>query len=83
MNVTHLLIFALIGLVAGFLAGKLMKGSSLGLWGNLLVGCVGALIGGFLANLLNIRIGGELIGPLIIATGGACLLLFLLKLVKI
>lgn len=73
--------FLLIGLAAGFLAGKLTKGHDFGLVGNLIVGTVGALLGGFLFSLLQLSAGG-LIGSLVTATVGAVLLLYLLRYVK-
>ena len=73
----------LIGLVAGFLAGKVMRGGGFGLIVNILVGIGGAilggwLIGGFVAGL----IGHALIATLITAFLGACLLLFIISLFK-
>lgn len=73
--------FLLIGLAAGFLAGKLMKGRDFGLVGNLIVGTVGALLGGFVFSLLQLQAGG-LIGSLVTATAGAVLLLYLLRYIK-
>jgi uncharacterized membrane protein YeaQ/YmgE (transglycosylase-associated protein family) len=73
--------FLLIGLVAGWLAGKLMKGGGFGLIGDLVVGVIGALLGGWLFGVLGIAAGG-LIGALITATVGAMLLIFLLRLLK-
>ncbi len=81
MNVTGLLIALLIGAVAGFLAGQIMKGSGFGLVGNIIVGILGALIFGFLFgnfNLLNSEILNEIAG----GTIGAVILLFLISLVK-
>ncbi len=71
--------FLLIGLVAGWIAGLVMKGRGFGLLGNLLVGVLGAIIGGWLFGGL---IGGGLVGSLIVAVIGALLLLFLVGLVK-
>jgi uncharacterized membrane protein YeaQ/YmgE (transglycosylase-associated protein family) len=73
--------FILIGIAAGWLAGKIMKGSSFGLLGNLIVGVLGALLGGFLFGLLGIWTTG-LVGSLITATVGAIVLLVLLRYVK-
>ncbi len=73
--------FLLIGLVAGWLAGQLMKGGGFGVLGDLVVGVIGALVGGFLFNLLGLYAGG-LLGRLIEATCGAVVLLFLLRLLK-
>jgi uncharacterized membrane protein YeaQ/YmgE (transglycosylase-associated protein family) len=69
--------FIIIGLVAGFLAGAVVKGHGFGIVGNLIVGVIGALLGGFVFGLLGISFGG-LIGNLICAFLGAVLLLFLL-----
>ena len=76
-----LLWFILIGLAAGWLAGRLMKGSSFGAVGDIAVGVVGALIGGFLFRTLGLSIGGGLLGSLIVATIGAVVLLYLLRLI--
>jgi uncharacterized membrane protein YeaQ/YmgE (transglycosylase-associated protein family) len=73
--------FIVIGLVAGWLAGQLMKGRGFGLIGNLIVGVCGAIIGGFLLRLVGFAAYG-LIGSLISATIGAVLLLFLIGAVK-
>ena len=71
-----------IGIVAGWLAEK-HKGRSHGLITNLIVGVVGALLGGFIAsNLLGMDVGGFNFVTLLVAFLGACLLLFLVGLVK-
>lgn len=67
--------FLLIGLAAGFLAGKLMRGKGFGLVGNLVVGVIGAILGGWVFRLLQIATVG-LIGELVAAVAGACLFLF-------
>jgi len=73
-----LIYFLLIGLAAGWLAGKLMEGQSFGLLGNLVVGVIGAILGGFVFRLIGLAATG-LLGSLICATAGAILLLFLLQ----
>jgi uncharacterized membrane protein YeaQ/YmgE (transglycosylase-associated protein family) len=73
--------FLLIGLVAGWLAGLLMKGGGFGVVGNMIIGCIGALLGGFLFSMVGLAAYG-LIGALITATVDAVVLLFLLRLVK-
>ena len=73
-----LIYFLLIGLAAGWLAGKIMAGHSFGLAGNLVVGVVGAILGGFLFQLVGLVAIG-LLGSLIAATAGAVVLLFLLQ----
>lgn len=73
--------FLIIGALAGFIAGKVMKGGGFGLWVNLAVGIVGAVVGGFIFGLLGIDTDG-LIGSLITATVGAIVLLWIVDLVK-
>lgn len=74
--------FIIIGLLAGWLAGQIMKGRGFGLVGNLVVGVVGALLGGWMFGALGISAGGNLIGALITAVVGAVVLLFLVGLIK-
>ena len=79
----HFLLFLAIGLVAGWLAGVLVKGSGFGLVGDLVVGIVGAILGGWLFGFLGLSLGlGWLVDSLIVATIGAVLLLFLIRLIK-
>ena len=73
--------FLIIGALAGFLAGKLMKGGGFGLWVNLAVGIIGAVVGGFIFGFLGISTNG-LIGSLITATVGAIVLLWIVDMVK-
>jgi len=77
----HVLYFLLIGLIAGWLAGQIIKGKGFGLAGNLIVGCIGAFIGGFLFDLLGIFTHG-LIGSLVAALAGALVLLWVISFVK-
>ena len=81
MGITGLIVFLLIGAVAGWLAGTLMKGGGFGLLANTVIGVVGAMLGGFVFALLGISAGG-LIGSIITATVGAALLLFIVGKVK-
>ena len=76
-----LVYFLLIGLAAGWLASKFMKGHSLGVLANLVVGIVGAILGGFLLRLVGLLPVG-LIGSLVSATVGAVALLFVLQKIK-
>lgn len=81
MEGMSLILFLLIGAIAGWLAGNLMKGGGFGLIGNIVVGIIGAFIGGFLFGLLGISAGG-IIGSLITATVGAAVLLWIVGLIK-
>ena len=73
--------FLLIGLVAGWLAGKFIKGKGFGLVGNLIIGVLGALLGGFLFRVIGFKAYG-LIADIIVATIGALLLLYLIPFIK-
>lgn len=77
-----LLAFLVVGLVAGWLAGVLVKGGGFGLIGDLVVGVVGAFLGGWLFGLFGISTGGGLLGSIIVATIGAIVLLFIVRLIK-
>ena len=81
MQGTNLLYFLLIGLAAGWLAGKVMKGAGYGLIGDLVIGVVGAFLGGWIFGLLHIAAGG-LIGLLVTAFVGAVVLVWLLRMIK-
>lgn len=78
MNIENLLTIIVIGLLAGWLAGKIIKGRSFGLIGNLIVGVIGAIIGAYLFELLGISISG-LIGSAISAIVGAIILLAIIQ----
>jgi len=71
-----LLWFVLIGLVAGWLSGQLVKGSGFGIIGDIVIGVLGAVIGGFLLSILGLSMGGGFLGNLVVATIGAVLLLY-------
>ena len=70
-----------IGALAGWLAGLIMKGRGFGLLGDILIGIVGSLIGGFLFNLVGLAAYG-LVGRLLMAVAGAVVLLFIVKLIR-
>ena len=82
MSLESLIWFLLIGLIAGWLAGKVMRGGGFGLVGDMIVGVIGALLGGWLFGKLGISVGGGLIGAIIVAFVGAVVLLLLLRLIK-
>ena len=70
-----------IGLIAGWLAGKVVKGGGFGLIGNLVVGVVGSYIGSYLFGFLGLNAYGT-IGQIIMATIGAIVLLWLVRLIR-
>lgn len=73
--------FLLIGLIAGWIATNFMRGSGMGLVGNLVIGVIGAFVGGFLFRLMGFAAVG-LIGHLITATVGAIALLYVVRVLK-
>jgi uncharacterized membrane protein YeaQ/YmgE (transglycosylase-associated protein family) len=73
--------FLIIGAIAGWLAGLIMKGRGFGILINMLIGIIGAFLGGFIFSLLGLASYG-LIGSLVTATVGAVVLLFLIGLIK-
>ncbi|MGO8759458.1 MAG: GlsB/YeaQ/YmgE family stress response membrane protein [Terracidiphilus sp.] len=76
----HLLYLILVGLVAGWLTGKIMKGGGYGFFLDIILGIAGAIVGGFIAAHLGFG-GGGLIFTLIVAVLGAILIVFLFRLI--
>lgn len=72
--------FLIVGVIAGWLAGLLVKGGGFGLIGDLVVGILGALIGGLLFG--GSLLGGGLLGSIVVATLGAVILLVVLRVIK-
>jgi uncharacterized membrane protein YeaQ/YmgE (transglycosylase-associated protein family) len=70
-----------IGILAGFLAGKIMRGRGFGILIDLLLGIVGSILGGFVLGLLGLYWSG-VVGHLVVATIGAMLLLYLVRLLR-
>jgi uncharacterized membrane protein YeaQ/YmgE (transglycosylase-associated protein family) len=81
MSLESLIIILLVGGIAGWLAGLVMKGRGFGILGNIVVGIVGAFIGAWVLGLLGIVIGG-ILGSILNAFIGAVILLFLIGLIK-
>jgi len=82
MTIEGLLILLLIGAVAGWLAGLIVKGRGLGLIGNIVVGIVGAFIASWLLPQLGIAIGGGILGSIIHAMIGAVILLVIVMAIR-
>jgi uncharacterized membrane protein YeaQ/YmgE (transglycosylase-associated protein family) len=72
----------LVGLIAGWLAGKAMKGGGFGVLMDIVIGMIGAVIGGWLFGTLGVFPGGGLIGSILVAFVGAVILLALVRLIK-
>ena len=78
----ELLVFLIVGAIAGWLAGQIVKGGGYGLMGDIIVGIVGAYIAGFLFPRLGISLGAGIVGEIISAAIGAIILLLVIRLVK-
>jgi uncharacterized membrane protein YeaQ/YmgE (transglycosylase-associated protein family) len=76
-----LLVILVVGIVAGWAAGKIVRGAGFGLIGDLLVGIVGAFIGDWLLPRLGMHLGAGMVGLIIDATIGAIVLLLIIRLV--
>ena len=81
MDIVSIILFLLIGAVAGWLAGKIMKGGGFGLIVNIIVGVIGGFLGGWLMSLAGIQKAG-LLWELIVSVIGAVVLLFVVSLFK-
>jgi len=77
----YVILQIVIGIAAGWLAGKIMRGRGFGLLIDLLVGILGSVIGGFVFGLLGLSSTGP-IGQLVVATAGAVLLLYIVRHLK-
>jgi uncharacterized membrane protein YeaQ/YmgE (transglycosylase-associated protein family) len=78
-----LLVILVIGLIAGWLAGKIMQGGGYGIIGDIVVGIIGAFIGTWLWGVLHLpTIGNLWVDRIVISTVGALVLLFILGLIK-
>ena len=82
MTLEAILIILIVGAVAGWLAGQIVRGMGFGLIGNIVVGIVGAFIAGWLLPRIGIVIGGGMLGSIINATIGAVVLLVIVGLIR-
>ena len=83
MNPKALIIWLIVGAVAGWLAGMVVKGSGYGLIGNVIVGIVGGLIAGWFLPRIGVVIAGGVVGAIINSFIGAVILLVILRLIKV
>jgi uncharacterized membrane protein YeaQ/YmgE (transglycosylase-associated protein family) len=77
----YILWWIIVGLIAGFLTGKIMKGTGYGPLMDIVVGIVGALIGGYIMQALGYAGQGGLLYTIVVAIIGACILVFLVRLI--
>ena len=78
-----LLVALVVGAIAGWLAGQIMRGSGYGLIGDIIIGVIGAWIGGWLWGVLHLPVIGNFwISAIVTATVGAIVLIFLVRLIR-
>jgi uncharacterized membrane protein YeaQ/YmgE (transglycosylase-associated protein family) len=82
MSGESLLVIIIVGVVAGWLAGLIVRGAGFGLIGDLLIGIVGAFIGSWLLPQLGIHLGAGMVRAIVNATLGAVLLLLIIRLIS-
>jgi len=83
MATNSLIVILVIGLVAGWLAGQIMKGGGFGLIGDLVIGIIGAFVGGWIWTTVGLpSIGPWWLTAVVSATVGACILLFVIRLLR-
>ena len=82
MGTSSLLVFLLVGAIAGWLAGQIMKGRGFGIIGNIIVGIIGAFVGGWLQSRFNLPLGSGFTGSIVTAVLGAVVVLFVVGLFK-
>jgi uncharacterized membrane protein YeaQ/YmgE (transglycosylase-associated protein family) len=82
MSNESILVILLVGLIAGWLAGKIVRGTGYGIVADICIGIIGALIGSWLLPQLGIHLGAGIISSIIAATIGAIILLIILRLVN-
>jgi uncharacterized membrane protein YeaQ/YmgE (transglycosylase-associated protein family) len=77
-----ILVTLFVGLVAGWLAGKVVRGAGFGIIGDIIIGILGAFIAGWLFPRLGFHIGGGIVAEIIYAAIGAILLLLIVRLIR-
>lgn len=84
MHIPSLIVFLLIGAIAGWLAGLIMRGFGFGLLGNIVVGIIGAFLAGWLLPMLGVSfsLGSPIVTSIVYAMIGAIVLLVLIGLIK-
>jgi len=82
LGIESLLVFLVVGAIAGWLAGLIVKGGGFGILGNIVVGIVGAFIAGLVFPTLGFALGGGILAAILHATIGAVILLVVIRLVK-
>ena len=82
MGIESIIVWLIVGAIAGWLAGLIVKGAGFGLLGNIVIGIIGALVANWLLPQLNVHLAGGTLGQILNGTIGAVIVLVILSLVK-
>jgi len=82
MSGESLLVILFVGLIAGWLAGQIVRGTGFGIVGDIVVGVIGAVIGGLLLPRIGMHLGAGIVGAIFDATLGAIVLLLVVSLLR-
>lgn len=82
MSLEIVLIWVLVGAIAGWLAGLVVRGFGFGLLGNIIIGILGAILGGWLLGMAGVSFGAGILGAIVTAFIGAVVLLLLVRVIK-
>jgi len=83
LGTNSLLVILIVGLIAGWLAGKIMRGSGFGIIGDIIIGIIGAFIGTWLWGALHLPVIANFwVSAIVVSTVGACVLIFIIGLFR-
>ncbi len=82
MGIESIIVWLIVGAIAGWLAGLIVKGGGFGLLGNIVIGIIGAVVAGWLLPTLGVHLGAGIIGAIIDSVIGAVVVLVIISLIK-
>jgi uncharacterized membrane protein YeaQ/YmgE (transglycosylase-associated protein family) len=82
MGIESIIVWLIVGAIAGWLAGLIVKGGGFGLLGNIVIGIIGAVVAGWLLPTLGVHLGTGIIGAIIDSVIGAVVVLVIISLIK-
>ncbi|WP_375411522.1 GlsB/YeaQ/YmgE family stress response membrane protein [uncultured Bradyrhizobium sp.] len=82
MGIDSIIVWLIVGAIAGWLAGLIVKGGGFGLLGNIVVGIIGAVVAGWLLPNLGVNLGGGILAAIIDSAIGAVIVLVVISLVR-
>jgi len=82
MGISSIIVWLIVGAIAGWLAGLIVKGGGFGLLGNIVIGIIGAVVAGWLLPTLGVHLGTGIIGAIIDSVIGGVVVLVIISLVK-